>query len=171
MVAVKQLINDSNFQPKYNLNPTSCLGWKMNWKSTFRSQQNHKQNPTTYFGQNETSWKLSFSIRSQPIPDVIFWSEHDVKKTFIFNQIITKPRRHILVRTRRQKNFHFQSDHNQYSTSYFGQNTTSNTFIFNQITTKTRRRILVRTKRQKSFHFQSNHNQYPTSHFGQNATS
>ena len=148
MVAVKQLINDSNFQPKYNLNPTSCLGWKMNWKSTFRSQQNHKQNPTTYFGQNETSWKLSFSIRSQPIPDVIFWSEHDVKKTFIFNQIITKPRRHILVRTRRQKIFNFQSYHNQISPSYFSQNTTS-----------------------KNFHFQSNHNQTPTSYFGQNTTS
>ena len=130
MIAVKQLINYSNFQPKYNLNPTSCLSWKLNWKSTFRSQQNHKQNPTTYFGQNKTSRKLSFSIRSQPIPDVIFWSERDVKKTFIFNQITTNTRRHILVRMRRQKNFHFQSNHNQISTSYFSQNTTSKKLSF-----------------------------------------
>ena len=61
--------------------------------------------------------KLSFSIKSNPKLDVIFWSEHDVKKTFIFNQIITKPRRRILVRTRRQKHFHFQSINNLNSTS------------------------------------------------------
>ena len=125
--------------------------------------------PTSYVGQNTTSRKLSLSIRSQPIPDVIFWSKRNVKKTFIFNQITTKSRRRILVGTRRQKNFHFQSNHNQTLTSFFGQNATSKklsfsirlqpipdvifwserdvkkTLIFNQITTKSRRRILVRT--------------------------
>ena len=63
-------------------------------------------------------------------PDVVSWSEHDVQKTFTFNQITTNTRRHILVKTQRQENFHFQSNHNQISTSHFSQNMTSKKLSF-----------------------------------------